>query len=320
MTSQLRARQVISHNGFVDEPQAYLNGRFLPLGQATIAVNDTGFVLGASVTEQLRTFRGRLFHLDDHLRRLQHSLDIVGIQPAETAQQMAQIAERLVQTNFALVDPSDDLGLSIFVTPGPNATLNDGDGGPACLGMHTYRLPFCLWADKYDSGQALIVTDVQQTPSQCWPRELKCRSRMHYFLADRAAAAADPGARAILCDASGHVLEATTANLIAYYKAEGFVTPPHEQVLPGISWSSLLQIADRLGLPFSERPLLPQDVAAADEVMLSSTPFCLLPVTRWNRAAMGDGQPGPIFRRLIEAWSELVNVDIIGQARQFAQR
>ncbi len=165
-----------------------------------------------------------------------------------------------------------------------------------------------------------MVTDILQTPSSCWPPELKCRSRMHYFLADRAAAAADPGARAILCDTSGHVLEATTANLMAYYEKEGFVTPPHDQVLPGISWSSLLQIADSLGLSFHERPLLPADVAAADEVMLSSTPFCLLPVTRWNRAAIGDGQPGPVFRRLIAAWSDLVGVDIMGQARQFARR
>jgi branched-subunit amino acid aminotransferase/4-amino-4-deoxychorismate lyase len=266
----------------VDEPQAYLNGRFVPLSQATIAVSDAGFVLGASVTEQLRTFRGCLFHRDDHLRRLQHSLDIVGIQSPLTVQQMADVAERLVQTNFPLVDTADDLGLSIFVT--------------------------------------LMLTDVQQTPSQCWPRDLKCRSRMHYFLADRAAAAADPGARAILKDATGHVLEATTANLIAYYRDEGFVTPPQEQVLPGISWSSLLQIADQLGLPFSERPMMPEDVAVADELLLSSTPYCLLPVTRWNGAAIGNGQPGPVFQRLIESWSELVGVDIIGQAKQFARR
>ncbi|NIP84418.1 MAG: hypothetical protein GTO03_02205 [Planctomycetales bacterium] len=304
----------------MDQPLAYLNGRFLPLDQANLAVNDTGLVLGAAVTEQLRTFRGRLFHLEDHLRRLQHSLEIVGVQPAESLSQMGEIARRLVKTNYPLVDPADDLGLSIFLTPGPYATLNEGAGGPPCLGMHTYRMPFCLWADKYETGQALVVTDVQQTPPECWPPELKCRSRMHYFLADRAADEADPGARAILCDASGHVLEATTANLMLYFQNEGFVTPPHQQVLPGISWLSLLQIAQPLGFPFHERPCRPADVAVADEVMLSSTPFCLLPVTRWNRAAIGDGQPGPVFRRLIAAWSEMVRVDIVRQAHRFAQR
>ncbi len=304
----------------MDQPQAFLNGQILPQGQATIPVSDAGFVLGTTVTEQLRTFAGRLFHLDDHLRRLQRSLKIVGIDLPYTTAQMVQIAEDLVRNNRQLIDEGDDLGLSLFATPGPYASLNDGQSGQPCLAMHTYLLPFCLWAAKYDSGQVLMVTAIQQTPVECWPAELKCRSRMHYYLADRAATAADPGARAILQDAAGHVLEATTANLIVYFKGQGLAVPPGDQVLPGISWATLVEIAEGLGLSHGERTLKADDVAVADEVMLSSTPFCLLPVTRWNRQPIGDGQPGPIFRALLSAWSQKVGVDIAGQAKAFAQR
>ena len=143
---------------------------------------------------------------------------------------------------------------------------------------------------------------------------------MHYYLADRAAAARHPGARALLTDAAGYVTEASTANLMLYSGNEGLVAPPHEKVLPGISLAVLLQLADKLGIPYGQRNLRPEDVAAADEVMLTSTPFCLLPVTEFNGQPIGDGSGGPVYQRLLEAWSQLVSVDIAEQARQFAKR
>ena len=79
----------------------------------------------------------------------------------------------------------------------------------------------------------------------------------------------------------------------------------------------LLQLSDELGIRFTQRDLTPDDVARADEVLLSSTPFCLLPVTRIDGQAIGNGQPGEVFGRLIRAWSESVGVDIIKQARRF---
>jgi branched-subunit amino acid aminotransferase/4-amino-4-deoxychorismate lyase len=61
------------------EPQAFLNGRFVPASEAMLPVYDAGFVLGTTVAEQMRTFGGRLFRLDAHLARLSHSLEIVGV-------------------------------------------------------------------------------------------------------------------------------------------------------------------------------------------------------------------------------------------------
>lgn len=305
---------------FMSEPIAYLNGQFLPASQATLPVFDAGFVLGATATEQLRTFRGELFRLPEHLQRLHRSLEIMAIQPAESLADFADIAQRLVQHNYPLVDPADDLGLCIFVTPGPYAAMAEGFQAGPTVGLHTYRLPFFLWSKMYDSGVSLATTPIQQIPHACWPAELKCRSRMHYFLADRQAAQAHLGSRAVLHEADGHLTETSTANIIAYFADEGLVSPPKSHVLPGISLQVVRELAGQLQLPFVERPVKPADLARCQEAFITSTPNCLLPVTRFNGRDIGNGQPGEVYRRIMTVWNELVGLDIAKQSQQFAAR
>ncbi len=304
----------------MSEPIAYLNGQLIPASQAVLPVYDAGFVLGATVTEQLRTFGGEIFRLPEHLARLQHSLKVSGIQPRESLAEIADISQRLIANNRTLIDQDDDLGLSIFITPGPYGPLSDGFSGGPTVGLHTYRLPFRLWADAYQRGVSLATTTVQQVPSACWPPELKCRSRMHYFLADQQAAALHSGSRALLLDEHGHVSEASTANVVIWIAREGLISPPRTQVLPGISLQVLIELAGRLGLPFQERQILPGEVEKADEVLLTSTPNCLLPVTQFNGRAIDSGKPGEIFQRLISAWNEMVGLDIPEQAKRFSAR
>jgi branched-subunit amino acid aminotransferase/4-amino-4-deoxychorismate lyase len=304
----------------MDQPQAYLNGKWIPAAAATVPVGDAGFVLGATVAEQLRTFGGRLFHLDDHLTRLEHSLRIVGVDPGMARDELAAVAEQLAACNHRLLAPGDDLGLSIFVTPGDYPAYSPPGPARPTVCLHTYPLPFRLWAAKYREGQALVTTDVEQVSPRSWPASLKCRSRMHYCLADKQAAAVDPQARALLLDAQGFVTEASTANLVIYNAAEGLVSPPGSKILHGISLSAAAEFARRLGIGAGERELATDDVAAAEEAMLASTPLCLLPVTRLNGRPIGDGNPGPVFRRLLSAWSEAVGIDIAAQAERFAHR
>src|SRR5438045_7872409 len=104
------------------EPLAYLNGRYVPLSQAAVSVFDVGFLQGVTVAEQLRTFGGRLFRLDLHLARLQRSLDLIGVDPGMLLVELGKIATALVEQNRALIDPGDDLGATIFVTPGISPT------------------------------------------------------------------------------------------------------------------------------------------------------------------------------------------------------
>ncbi|MBI2823309.1 MAG: aminotransferase class IV [Planctomycetia bacterium] len=303
------------------EPEAYLGGTFVPLSQARIPLYDTGFMLGATVSEQLRTFSGRIFRLEEHLARLSRSLAIVGIELPRAACDLAGIAEELVGRNYRLVEEGDDLGLSMFVTPGPYSTLAGRDARPGpTVGLHTYSLPFHLWRDKYESGERLVTPQVRQVPPECWPAELKCRSRVHYYLADQQARQIEPGARALMTDGGGCVLETSTSNLLAYREGEGLVSPPLRSILPGISLAVTLELAAAAGIARRERELSIDDVRTAQEAMLTSTPNCLLPATHLNGAAIGGGMPGPIYRRLLAAWNELAGLDIVEQARRFASR
>jgi branched-subunit amino acid aminotransferase/4-amino-4-deoxychorismate lyase len=302
-------------------PIAFLNGRFLPAASAAISPIDSGFVLGAAVAEQLRTFAGKLFRWEDHLARLEHSLAIVGVDPGMDRQRFAEVAEELVGHNRRLLAEGDDLGLSMVVTPGiyPAYAEQQTPTTPTVC-LHTYPLPFGFWASKYRTGQALVLTSVLQVPGRCWPAELKCRSRMHYYLADREAARREPGARAVLLDEQGHVTEASTANLFVYSQEHGLATPPAGSVLPGISASVVLRLASEAGIPTTTRPLTPDDLAGADEVLLTSTPWCLLPVTRFEGRPLSQGVPGPVFHKLLAGWSQMVGIDIAAQAERFAVR
>lgn len=302
-----------------DRPVAYLGGRWLPAGEASIPLHDAGFVFGATVVERLRTFHGKLFRLANHLVRLEHSLRIVGIEPPESIAELAECATELVAHNHALVAPGADLGLTILVTPGAAGSyVGASDRGPlVCL--HSDPLPFHHWAASYEAGVALATTGVQQIPAACWPPELKCRSRMHYYLADRAAERKIPGAKALLLNERGEVTETSIANVVAVRAGEGLVTPPKSDVLPGITLGAVEELAADAGLPFQYRPLRLDDLRSAEEVFLTSTPWCLLPATSLDGAPIGAGAPGPVFKKLLAAFDRLTGVAIAKQAATAAR-
>ncbi len=123
----------------------------------------------------------------------------------------------------------------------------------------------------------------------------------------------------LLLNADGTLAETPTANVMLYRDGEGILSPPPEVVLPGVSAAEVWELAEELGIPCSHRPLLPEDLATADEAFLTSTPFCLLPVTQFAGKPIGSGKPGPVFEQLLQAWSQRVNLDIRQQAEQSAR-
>ena len=296
------------------EPLAYLNGDFIPASQLVVSTEDLGFAQGVSVSERLRTFRGRLFRLDEHLERLANSLRIVDLQPGLSIARIGELADELVSRNRHLLTDGDDLGVSLCITPGIPALQQP------TVGMRAYPLPFGQWTSYHDRGQALTETGVRQVPESCWPAALKCRSRMHYFLADRLAHTIDPGSRAVLLDQDGFVSEASTANMLFYRRGEGLVSPPRETILPGVSLSVLAELAAGLGIAFHFRRFRLEELAAADEILMCSTSPCVWPVTRLNGQPLEPGAQGPVYQQILQAWSELVGVDIAAQARRFGFR
>ena len=299
---------------------AFLNGEFTPASELSIPVYDSGFVLGATVAEQLRTFGGRLFRLEHHLERFFASLELIDLVIPYSRGELESAAQSIVEVNHVRIDRERDLGLCLFATPGPYSTMAPvGVSGPI-VAMHTYPLPFHRFAVTYRSWQALVTTDVPQIPAASLPRDLKCRSRIHYYLADLEAARSEPGSRALMLDSDGSVLEATTANVLIYHQDEGLISPPPERILPGITVAATLEIAAKLGIPHTHRDISVEEFASAEEALLTSTSVCVLPVTSLNRRPLGTGRPGPVFKQLLEGWRELTGIDVAAQAHQFANR
>lgn len=295
----------------MSEPQAFLNGRWLLESHAKISLTDAGFVLGATISEQLRTFAGRLFRTQPHVERLFRGLDITGIDCGMSHDELAQTAEELAARNHPLLPAGGDLGLAMLVTPGPYGSFAAASRPTVCL--HTYPLPFARWAARYTSGVELLVSPVEMVSPAAWPPELKCRSRMHYYLAQQDADRRAPGAIPLLLSRDGTVRETPTANILLLRGGE-LLSPPRSTILPGISLAVVEELSPQLDLTFAERELVPADVAAADEVWLTSTPWCALPVTRIEGNRIGNGQPGPQYQKLMSAWQQLVGVDIVAQA------
>jgi branched-subunit amino acid aminotransferase/4-amino-4-deoxychorismate lyase len=307
----------------MSEPFAYLRGQFLPVSQALLPVYDAGVVMGATVSELLRTFRGKLFRLDSHLDRLFLSLQLAQISVEETKDRLRVIAEELVERNLRFAGNDQELGLVIFVTAGDVDTFAgmwsrpSGAGPTVCLHTFPPRLgKFARWMER---GARLITPTVRQVPRQCWDPNIKCRSRMHYYLAERQARQADPEASALLLDLEGNVAEGSAANFLMAV-GDKIVSPPRTNILVGVSRAVTIELAEAMGISVLERSIPLAEVAAADEAFLTSTLYCLAPVSHINRDSVSSDCPGPIYRRLLEAWNNLVGLDIRRQIEDAAQQ
>ncbi len=293
---------------------AWFDGDLLSRADLCLPVGDAGFVLGATVTEQLRTFAGRLFLPHLHATRFRDSLAVAGIEPGPSVEAIFKAADAVASHNHALGPRGSDLGVVIFATPGDQPSQHEGRRGTPRVAVHSFPLAFKLWVKAYDEGLALRSVSIRQVPEESWPLALKCRSRMHYHLADREADAAERGSRAVLCHADGRVSETSTAN-IAIVRQAAILAPPPADALRGVSLHYLRQLAEEAGIAWHEASLREADLAAADEILLTSTPNCLLPATRFNGQPVGSGRPGPLYQALLARWSETVGLDIAAQAR-----
>lgn len=294
---------------------AYLNGQWVSANQLSIPIDDLGFMMGVTVVERLRTFEGQPFRVAEHLQRLQRSLEIVGWDAEALVAEVDVAIEEFMSRNEALLLPGDDWYVVAFVTPGPTA-----DASQPLVCVHGGPLPFAAWAEQFTTGVKVAVAETRQVPGNCWPPDMKCRSRIHYYLADREAHAKLPGARAILLDQDGYVGEASTANIVAYFKDRGLVTPPREKVLPGVTQQAMFEFAADLGIAHLESDFTVEELLQAEEVFLTSTSICLLPVVQIDQHKVGTGNPGPIYQQLLGAWKAQTGVDIAAQAHQFSVR
>jgi branched-chain amino acid aminotransferase len=171
---------------------------------------------------------------------------------------------------------------------------------------------------KYEEGAHFVITPQQSVPTRFIDPKVKNRSRIYYKIAELQANRIEAGAMALLTDEEGFITEGTGNNFFMV-RDGAILTPKPHNILRGISRRACMDLAQGLGIPVFETDLGPYDVRLADEAWFTSTTICMIPITRFSSQAIGDGKPGTMYRRLLEAWSEEVGIDIKGQAFEYAR-
>ena len=179
------------------------------------------------------------------------------------------------------------------------------------------QIGFSRFADLYDAGAHGIIVRTRSFSPDALDPKVKNFSRMNFNLAELEASDVDPDGWPILTDSRGNLTEGVGYNL--FLVSQGVIrTPGDRGVLQGVSRAMVFDLGRELGIPVAEEDLQAYDLYAADEAFFTSTSPCVLPVTRVDRRPIGSGKPGPVVARLLAAWSEIVGVDIVAQAKRGA--
>jgi branched-chain amino acid aminotransferase len=188
--------------------------------------------------------------------------------------------------------------------------------GKPTVCIHSFAMPFQLWAGLMRDGAHVVTPNTRHVPPQCIDPKMKYRSRLHYYLADQEARLVDPQAIALLLDLDGNLTETGGANVLLV-RGGTVYSPTTRNILEGVSRDTVIRLCARLQIPFVEKDLQVHDLVNADEALLTTSPYCVAPVTRANGLPIGTGQPGPVFRRLLTTWSEEVGLDILQQIASY---
>ena len=300
--------------GATSERVAYFNGRIVPEREVRIPFRDRGFKYGDAVFDTTRTFGHRIFRLGEHIERLYRSLRYLRMDPGLTPAALAGITGEVLRRNLPLLPPDEDYWVTQRVTRGldPSDREAFGQDGPTVI-VECLPLPLRERAPLYRDGIRIVVPSVRRTA----PDALSARTKTHNYLnviaGDLEVKARDPEAWAILLDVHGNLAEGIGSNV--FLVQGGTVSTPREQfVLPGVSRQTVIELARESGLPLVEKDLDLFDAYNAEEAFLTSTSLCVCPVQSVNGVRVGDGRvPGPVTRRLTEAYCRLVDHDFVAQ-------
>ena len=296
--------------------KVYISGRMLPEAEAKISIFDSAIMLADTVTESTRTFRHTPFKLKAHIERLYQSRKLTRIDPGMSAEKMLRTTLDVFEANLDNYGPNDDCWIVHNISRGLAIAGADPtvQVGAATVMIFTQFMDLKPWARFYDEGCHGVTPVSRMVPSQSLDPRIKNRSRLAYTLAEMEAKQVDPAAQSVILDLDGHVAENKGGNIFCISKGV-LKTPSTVNCLAGVSRATALELAKKLGIETQETVLLPYDLATADEMFFTSTPYCIMPSTKFNNLPVGDGKVGPITKRLLAAWSELVGMDIAAQAQ-----
>ncbi|MHB0913157.1 MAG: aminotransferase class IV [Armatimonadota bacterium] len=304
------------------ERLVYLNGEFVPERDAKISIFDSALMFGDMVFEMTRSFNGKQFKLREHMERMFRGIKQLQIPIAQTVEEMEDLCYKTMEMNQPAFSETDEHRLMINVSRGPLSMYKaavDGRLEPTVvIADFPVKWTVAPLAHFFDDGIHAVTPSQRAIPAQLLEPKIKNRSRIHYMVANlQVSLVSDPNAWALLLDPDGYVAEGTGSNFFIV-KDGTLLTPEPRNVLRGTRRAFVLELAGKLGISAKECNLEPYDVASADEAFFTSTAFTMLPCTKFNGLHVGDGNRGPIFGKILKAFSEAVGVDIEAQTRTFA--
>ncbi len=274
---------------------AFVGGRYMPVAEAAIPITDWGFLRSDATYDVVTVWEGAYFRLDAHLERFQRSckrwrLD-PGLGPAQITDVLSQCV-RLSGLRASYVEMICTRGKPPWGSRDPRQAVNQ---------FYAFAVPY-VWlanAQQREHGLHIMVSDVRRIPASSVDPTAK-----NYHWNDLTMGlfgALDAGADSVLLvDAAGNVVEGPGFNIFCV--SRGAVVTPSEGMLEGVSRRTVIEMARSLGLEVQLRVLSADELRGAEEVFLSTSGGGVLPVTRVDQHLIGDGNPGPITRKLVQTY------------------
>ena len=266
---------------------AYLNGKFQEADTCTISPLDRGFLFGDGVYEVLPVYYGSIFRCDDHLHRLNHSLDSIGIDNPQTDEQWKAIFAELI-SRCELPEFSIYLQISRGQAP-MRAHIPMNDIHPTVFAM---TMPARATFDKeFKQGVSVMTTDDIR-----WARcDIKSTSLLANVMLSMQTRS--QGVHEAIMIHEGYVTEGASSNIFVVTEGRLSTPPLSNKILPGITRKVVMDIAQLLKISCKEKALTRVDLLRADEIWLTSSTRNIVPVTRVDEQQIGDGTPGSLWQR-----------------------
>ncbi|MDT8383798.1 MAG: D-amino acid aminotransferase [Gammaproteobacteria bacterium] len=274
-------------------PTVYLNGSFLPAEQACVPVLDRGFIFGDGVYEVIPAYGGKLFRLEEHLQRLQNSLDAVRIPNPHDTDAWVTLLDALVAHNGG-----GEQSLYLQVTRGcaQRDHAMPAQPTPTVFAMCNPLKPPAT--EIIENGVAAITLDDIR-----WQRcHIKAISLLPNILLRQEAL--DQNAAEAILIRDGLATEGAASNLFAVLDGVLCTPPTGPFLLPGITRDLILELAAANDIAHCEQSISRLDLQQADEVWLTSSTREILPVTRLDNTVVADGRPGPLFKRMLALYQD----------------
>jgi D-alanine transaminase len=275
------------------EMTVFLNGKLLPAEQASVSVLDRGFIFGDGVYELVPVYSRVPFRLDEHLARLERSLGETKIRnPYSRAQWRSHI--------YRLVDAQayDDQGVYFQVTRGvakrDHAFPKDGEPTVFMMSNPLVNPPQA----QVEKGASAV-----SAPDNRWLRcDIKSISLIGNCLLRQLSAEA--GAAETILIREGKLTEASASNVFIVKRGVIQSPPKTNLILPGITYDVVVELARANALPLEFREVSEAELRAADEVWVTSSSKEILPIVELDGKRIGEGRPGPVFRRMYQLYQE----------------